>query len=213
MSDAAIFVWILFIAHVAISILYCFFGYKHFRVLISAYAFLAIFPITFAWLSDMGSLSDTAVILISAGIACLVTALTWAIYKISLFICGGMLGAGIASMIFQAGLPDVAAIVLTIALFIVFGILTMKFRKVLIILSSSLIGGFSLFVYGYYILFNFAKIATLEFAEAAKLSMTFTDIIGSNYWLYIIPIVISILGIVAQAKGKGPKRSSKRDLR
>lgn len=210
MSDVAVFIWILFIAHIIIAILYCFSGYRNFRVLTSVYVFLLVFPLVLVGLQNSTSLSESVTVLIAVGVAALATALTWAIYKVAIFICGGLLGAGIAIMIFQSGLSTIACLILGVALFVLFGIITLKFRKILIILSSSIIGGFSLFVYGYYIIFKFGAVSTLDFTNAAKLPFTFSEIIGTNYLVYLIPIAISIIGIIVQATA-GNKRKKKSD--
>lgn len=206
MDAMSVFIWLLFIVHVIIAVLFCFSGYRHFRALISIYVFLTVFPNMMEYMAGVPGLSPTAVLLISLGIAVLLTALTWAIYKVAIFMCGGLLGLWIASVIIQPGGDMTPRIVLSIILFIILGIITIKLRKPLIVLSSAIIGGFSLFVYGYYILFEFANIARLEFTEAAQLPVRFADIIGSNYLLYIIPIVLAILGMVAQGRSTRDRR-------
>ena len=209
MEASAVFTWIFFIVCVIMAVLYCFSGYRHFRGLISVYIFLSVFPGILSFMYANTGMSDSVALLVSLGIAALLAVITWAIYKVAIFMCGGLLGFWIASSVFQAGGDPAARIVLTIILIIVFGIIAIKFRKILIIISSSIIGAFSLFVYGYYIVFEFANISSIPVTEAAQLPSRFVSVVGDNYFLYIIPIVLAIIGMAVQARNSSKRRRKK----
>jgi len=214
MSDISVLTWIVFLAHIAIAVIYCFWGYRHFRTLISIYVFLFVFPSMLSLISGRAGVSDTMAMIISLVIAIAATALTWIIYKVAIFAGGGFLGLSIASFLFESLNNIVLTVVISIILFILLGILALKFRRVIIILSSAIIGAFSLFVYGYYLVFSFGSISSMPFTEAAKLPLSFQSVIGTNYLLYLVPIILAIIGIVVQSRSSGGRvRTSKRERR
>lgn len=203
--------WICLLVQLVLALLYCFWGYRFFRKIISFYAFFIAFPLMLSVMSAT-SASFVVSLIVSLIVALLASLLAWAIYKVGVFLCGGILGISIAMLLGNVWGPSMMAltIIVGIILFVALGILAVKFQKGIIIFCSSVYGGFSLCACLYYLIWQNSAVASLSFSALAAPPFLLVSVIGSNYTLLIVPIVLSVLGIIVQAKSnKAPAASNK----
>jgi hypothetical protein len=196
-----IFVWLFLAAQIVIALIYCFWGYRYFRTIMSLYVFLFVFPIAFSAISGFTSISQPVAILISLVISALAALLTWFIYKLAIFLCGGIAGILTALWIYWTlGSGYLAlCIILGIVFFIVLGVLALKFQKAIIIFISSLTGAFNIVTYVLFLIFNYAAVNSFSILQIDNI----TNSVSSSYrpeTLWILPsIVLAIVGILVQA--------------
>lgn len=201
-----------------LGIIYCFFGYRYFKIIIVAYALLggAYFMNTFI-LQIAPQLADY-IWLISIATGCVLALLAFFFVKFAIFIAGGMLGLlvyniikGISPELF-AGNENATNILIGIAFFVIAGVITLALKKHIIIIVSAIFGAYSLVfcagilmgLFGHTELISQATMqnATTVFAPAS----IFND---KPYYVMVIPIVIfAILGIVSQYKVSRPARAA-----
>lgn len=201
MNFDLIFVWLFLAAQIVIALIYCFWGYRYFRVIMSLYVFMFVFPLAFSTISGFTSISQPVAILISLAISALAALLTWFIYKLAIFLCGGIAGILIALWLYWTLGSSylILCIILGIVLFILLGSLALKFQKAIIILISALTGAFNLVTYGLFLLFHYATVSSLSILQIDNI----TNSVSSTYQaepMWIVPsIVLAIVGILVQA--------------
>lgn len=201
MNTDLLFVWLFLAAQILIALIYCFWGYRYFRVIMSLYVFLFVFPLAFSTISGFTSITQPVAILISLVISALAALLTWFIYKLAIFLCGGIAGVLIAFWLYWTLGSSylVLCIILGIVLFILLGVLALKFQKIIIIFVSSLTGAFNLITYGLFLIFNYSAVSSFSILQID----TITNTVSSSYrpeTMWIVPsIVLAIAGILVQA--------------
>jgi hypothetical protein len=196
-----LFVWLFLIAQIVIALVYCFWGYRYFRIIISLYVFIFVFPIAFSTISGFTSISQPIAILISLAISALAALLTWFIYKLAIFLCGGIAGVLVAFWLY--GLLGsnylVLCVILGIVLFILLGSLAIKFQKAVIILISSVTGAFNLVTYGLFLLMNTSLIAGFSILKLDQITNTVSNSYHAEAMWIVPSIIIAIAGILVQA--------------
>jgi hypothetical protein len=195
------FVWLFIIAQIVIALVYCFWGYRYFRVIISLYVFIFVFPLAFSTISGFTSISQPVAILISLAVSALAGLLAWFIYKLAIFLCGGIAGVLLAFWLYSIlGSSYLAlCVILGIALFILLGALAIKFQKVIVVLVSSVIGAFNLVTYALFLFINTSLIAGFSILRLDQITNTVSNSYHAEA-LWIVPsIIIAISGILVQA--------------
>jgi hypothetical protein len=195
-----LFVWLFILAQIGIALVYCFWGYRYFRLIMTLYVFIFVYPLAYSFLTGF-SMSQPVAILISVVLALLAGLITWKIYKFAVFMCGGIAGILIAWGIYQSlgssymGL----CIILGIVLFVLLGCLALKFQKAVVIFISSLTGAFNLVTYGIFLITQASVVGTFSMTNMD----TITNTINASYQplpLWIVPsVIIAIAGILVQA--------------
>lgn len=201
MNTDLIFVWLFLAAQIVIALIYCFWGYRYFRAIMSLYVFLFVFPLAFSSISGFTSISQPVAILISLVVAALAALLTWFIYKLAIFLCGGIAGILTALWIYRTLGSSylVLCIILGIVLFILIGLLALKFQKAIVIFISSLTGALNLVTYVLFLLFNYATVSSFSIFQIDTITNTVTSSYRAEA-LWLIPfIIIAITGILVQA--------------
>jgi hypothetical protein len=199
-------VWLFIIAQVVISLVYCFWGYRYFRVIIAFYAFIFVFPLMYSMLA--GSMSQPVAILISLAVAAVAALLAWFIYRLGIFLAGGLAGIMIARFIYNmlGSSYQTLSIILGIILFILLGVLALKFQKAIIILVSSISGGFNLVIYGLFIAMNASLISSFSILKLNEITSTISSTYQAESTWIIPSIILAVAGIFVQAlvtaKGK-----------
>jgi len=202
------FVWLFIIAQVVIALVYCFWGYRYFRVIIALYVFIFVFPIAYSTISGFTSISQPVAILISLAVSGLAALLAWFIYKLAIFLCGGIAGILVAFWLYNTLGSSylVLCVILGIVLFILLGALAIKFQKAIVIFISAVTGAFNLVTYGLFLFMNASLISGYSILKLDEI----TNAVSSSYRaepMWIAPsIVIAVAGILVQAlvtaKGK-----------
>ncbi len=195
------FVWLFIIAQIVIALVYCFWGYRYFRVIISLYVFIFVFPLAFSTISGNTSISQPVAILISLAISVLAALLAWFIYKLAIFLCGGLAGILIAFWLYGVLGSNYLAlcIILGIVLFILLGALAIKFQKAIIILLSAITGAFNLVTYGLFLFMNSALIAGFSILKLDQITNTVSNSYHAEATWIVPSIIIAIAGILVQA--------------
>lgn len=194
------FVWLFIIAQIVIALFYCFWGYRFFRVILSLYVFIFVFPLAYSGISGFSTISQPIALLIAVVIALLAGLLAWFIYKLAIFLAGGILGILIAFWLYQllGSSYMILCIILGIVLFILLGILAVKFQKVVIVLISSVIGAFNLVIYGLFLFMHYAEVNSFSILNLNGITST----ISATYQaqpLWLIPtVILAIAGILVQ---------------
>lgn len=195
------FVWLFIIAQIVIALIYCFWGYRYFRVIISLYVFLFVFPLAVSTISGFTSISQPIAILISIVVSVLAALLAWFIYRLAIFLCGGIAGVLLAFWLYDVlGSSYLAlCIILGIVFFILLGSLALKFQKVIVILISSITGAFNLVTSGLFLFMNSSLIAGFSILKLDEI----TNAVSNSYHaeaMWIVPsIIIAIAGILVQS--------------
>ena len=201
MNMDLIFVWLFLAAQIVIALIYCFWGYRYFRVIMALYVFMFVFPLAFSTISGFTSISQPVAILISLVVSALAALLTWSIYKLAIFLCGGIAGILIAFWLYWTlgSSYSVLCIILGIVFFILLGSLALKFQKAIVILISSLTGALNLVTYVLFLLFHYAAVSGFSILQID----TITNTVSSSYraeTMWILPFAaLAIVGILVQA--------------
>lgn len=196
----SVFIWIFLIAQLLVAFLYCFFGFRFFRGVMAAYIFLSVFPGIMTAIGELSTLEEMITILIALGIAALIAFLAFALFKLAIFLCGGILGVIIA-MILSNFIPmdDTVLLVVKIALFVVFGIIAYFLKKGIVVVVSSICGAYTFSTYLSFLIENFEKIGEYSFYQVGTLKETADAAYSSEGLWFILPIIMAILGIIIQS--------------
>lgn len=194
-----LFVWLFLIAQIAIAVVFTFWGYRYFKFIIAFYAFIFVFPFMTSLLAGSG-MSETAVILVSLLVSLVAALLTWFFFRLGIFLAGGFAGLAIARLITGAmGSDSVAlSVILSIVLFILIGVLALKFQKVLIILITSFIGAFTLVTYGLFVFTKTSMIPSFTISRMGEISSTVSGTYQASW--FVPAIIIGIAGVRVRFK-------------
>ncbi|MEI6101179.1 MAG: DUF4203 domain-containing protein [Eubacteriales bacterium] len=201
MNTDLLFVWLFILAQVGIALVYCFWGYRYFRLVMTLYVFIFVYPLVYSALTGFTSMSQPIAILISVVLALLAGLITWKIYKLAVFLCGGIAGVLIAWGLYQSlGSSYMAlCVILGIVLFILLGCIALKFQKAVVIFISSLTGAFNLVTYGLFLIMNASVVGTFTMTNMNAITTT----INGSYQplpLWVVPsVIVAIAGILVQA--------------
>lgn len=198
-------VWLFLIAQIVIALVFTFWGYRYFKVIIAFYAFIFVYPFMTSLLAG-SSMTEGMVILVSLLVAVVAALLAWFFFRLAIFLAGGFAGLAIARLITGAmGSDSVAlSVIISIVLFILIGVLALKFQKVLIVLITSFIGAFTLVTYGTFMFTKTAMIPSFNIAQMGEISNTVSGTYQASW--FVPAIIIGIAGVLVQflitAKGR-----------
>ncbi len=197
---------------IALAFILCFFGYRHIRLLVSAYAFIAGFLASYFLLSSIGLSAVTKnIIYILVGL--FVSGLTYMLYKIAMFAAGAGLGFSAGVILcysFEIPLFSTVGLIILFALGFAAGALSISYKKILLILSTSICGALLLSLHGGYLITVFSQIGFSVFSLNQSLQTTFTQLhlFFSHSISYLLgaTLLLSIAGIIVQFKKSGRKK-------
>lgn len=201
MNADLFFVWLFILAQIGIALVYCFWGYRFFRVIMALYVFIFVYPFAYSLLSQFTSIGQTAAILISVVLSLLAGLLVWKIYRFAVFMCGALAGVMIAYAVYQSMGSDyiVLCVILGIALFILLGLLALKFQKAIIIFVTAFVGAFNLVTYTLFLIMKSSVVSGFSMSDIDSITAT----INASYHqetLWILPsVAVAVIGILVQA--------------
>lgn len=196
-----LFVWLFILAQIGIALVYCFWGYRYFRLIMTLYVFIFVYPLAYSFLTGTFGMDQPIAILLSIVLGLIAGLITWKIYKFAVFMCGGVAGVLIAWGMYQSlGSGYMAlCIILGIVLFVLLGCIALKFQKAVIIFISSLTGAFNLVTYGIFLIMQGSVVGTFSMMDMDNI----TNTINASYQplpLWIVPsVILAIAGILVQA--------------
>ncbi len=191
----------LILVMLGIGVMNCFFGARCLKFVLFIYGFVLglvlgiILTIT---------LEDILIILISLAVAILCGVLAYSFYKVGIFLIGGSTGALILFLILSAFSVDITkwyAVFPIVAAFIVAGIFTLKFKKQVIVISTSLSGASAIATFGGFLATSFSDIISPTVENMAFSMTTAIDLVtvGATFYIteYVVVYLISLILLAA----------------
>jgi hypothetical protein len=179
------------------GLLFCFVGYRFFRILITIWGFFAGFNLGTAAMTALFSnafLQTTTGIVLGLVIGLVFAVLAYFFYYFAVVLLGATAGYDLGSGIIEAisnNLHFVAFIVgVALAVIFVLLILILNLPKLLIMVFTAL-GGAVAMIAGLLILLGQAKVATLQFGEAVAL-------VRASWIWTIVAIALAVVGFLVQ---------------
>ena len=188
------------IACITWGILDCFFGYKVFKVTLALFGALVGAGLAHALIQHFTVSQTVEIVLLIAG-ALLGASLAFLLYIAAVFVAGFGFGATLG-MLLLANYHHMVAMLTGVVLGIVGGFLAIKVQRVLIILSTSLLGAFR------------AILALSYFTSQIDWFFYFRQpdqmpaLIDNNGWIFPSVLALAAVGVVAQLElggGREPK--------
>ena len=174
---------------------FCFFGYKLLRLLMAAAGFVAGFSLGMMYIETT---SETLLICILVGLAG--AALMYFVYSIGVFAAGAGMGASIAKIVLpMLAIPQGGgfAIVLTIVLGLLGGILALVIKRTIIIISTAFVGA-EVTVNGV-VMIATGSAASLDISSAEKMLDGLKSISITDKDVYFVAaIALAVVGILVQ---------------
>jgi len=181
-----------------IGALFCFAGYRFFRILITIWGFFAGFNLGTAAMTALFNnafLGTTTGIVLGIVIGLVFAALAYFFYYFAVVLLGATAGYDLGSGLIGAiGLnnPGFIAVIVGVALAVVFALVILLFNlpKLLIMVFTAL-GGAVAMLAGLLILVGQVKVAYLQYGDAVAL-------VRASWFWTIVAIVIAVVGFLAQ---------------
>lgn len=174
------------------------------------YAFFLGIYFSYSFVSKYFPAMSDQLLIISLVIGILLALLAFFFIKFAIFIAGGIMGILLFNLIktvfvsFFATLSGPFSFLIGLMLFLLFGALTLAFRKHLVIIFSALFGGFSLVSAAGIIIGLFLNPQIIPSLTLQNMSASFETIsifYQNPGWLMLIPsLVFGLAGIIAQYK-------------
>lgn len=197
---------IFILAQIVLAFMLCFFGYKNIRLLISIYAFMAGFLVCYALVIKL-PISALWRNILSTVAGLLLSGLTYTLYRIAMFAAGAGLGLAVGFILCHSfGIPPFGTVglVLLIALALAAGALSIGYKRLVLILSTSACGAMLLSINGGYLIDRFAHIGfdVLTIQRPLLDTISTLDAFFNSSLIYIIgaTIILGIAGMVLQFK-------------
>ncbi len=200
--SAELYPWIS-VAAIAWGVLDCFFGYRVFKITLALVGGLlgAMFAQTAATALGLGPTGVT-ISLIAGGL--LGAGLAFLLYIAAVFVAGFGFGATLGILLL-ANFHHLVALLSGCVLGIIGGFLAIKVQRVLIMLSTALLGAFR------------AVLALAYFTNQIDWLYYFRQpdqmpaLIGSNSWMFPSILALAAIGVIAQFElgGRGGKKKAK----
>lgn len=180
-----------------VGLLFCFVGYRFFRILITIWGFFAGFNLGAAAMTALFNnafLQTTTGIILGLVIGLVFAALAYFFYYFAIVLLGATagydLGSGFIGLI--SNNLNLIAFLVGVALAVVFVllILLLNLPKLLIMVFTAL-GGAVAMIVGLLILTQQAKVAALQFGEAVAL-------VRANWFWTIVAIALAVVGFLVQ---------------
>jgi hypothetical protein len=181
-----------------VGALFCFAGYRFFRILITIWGFFAGFNLGTAAMTALFNnafLQTTTGIVLGIVIGLVFAALAYFFYYFAVVLLGATAGYDLGSGLIGAiGLnnPGFIAVIVGVALAVVFALVILLFNlpKLLIMVFTAL-GGAVAMLAGLLILLGQVKTAYLQYGDAVAL-------VRASWFWTIVAIVIAVVGFLAQ---------------
>jgi hypothetical protein len=181
-----------------IGALFCFVGYRFFRILIVIWGFFAGFNLGTAAMTalfNQAFIATTTGIILGIVIGLVFAALAYFFYYFAVVLLGASAGYDLGSGLIGAiGLnnPGFISVIVGVALAVVFALVILLFNlpKLLIIVFTAL-GGAVAILAGLLILVGQVKVVNLQFGDAAAL-------VRASWFWSIVAIVLAVIGFLAQ---------------
>ncbi|HEY6285879.1 MAG TPA: DUF4203 domain-containing protein [Ktedonobacteraceae bacterium] len=181
-----------------VGALFCFAGYRFFRILITIWGFFAGFNLGTAAMTALFNnafLQTTTGIVLGIVIGLVFAALAYFFYYFAVVLLGATAGYDLGSGFIGAiGLnnPGFIAVIVGVALAVVFALVILLFNlpKLLIMVFTAL-GGAVAMLAGLLILLGQVKTAYLQYGDAVAL-------VRASWFWTIVAIVIAVVGFLAQ---------------
>ncbi len=197
-----IIIGLYFLLCIVFGFLYCFNGYRYLRKIIGIFGFLLGGITAYFLFADMSVVLRIVLIIVFAIAFSLLFKL---LYKIGIFFTGASFGAILGLALCGALNFDLAE---TVPLLIVgsfalgFGILTLIFSRVFIIIATSIVGASSIALNSIAVITGYEKLF-VQFSDVTAMFDTVSHVVKSvpqNHAiaLFIAALVFSVLGMVVQ---------------
>jgi hypothetical protein len=181
-----------------VGAVFCFVGYRFFRILIVIWGFFAGFNLGTAAMTSLFNnafLGTTTGIVLGLVIGLVFAALAYFFYYFAVVLLGASAGYTLGSGLIGAiGLnnPGFVAVIVGVVLAVVFAflILVLNLPKILIMVFTAL-GGAVAMLAGLLILFGQVKVAYLQYGDAVAL-------VKASWFWSIVAIALAIVGFLAQ---------------
>lgn len=201
MSDLAdLYPWIS-AGTIAWGLLDVFFGYRVFKVTLAVVGGLLGLVAASAGADALQLTSDATMAVMVAG-ALLGAGLAFLLYLAAVFVAGFGFGATLG-MLLLSNYDHLVAVVAGLVLGIVGGFLAVKVQRILIILSTALLGSFrAVLALSYFT-------SQLDWLFYFKQPVQMPALIESNVWMFPSIVALAAVGVIAQLElggGKEPKK-------
>jgi Domain of unknown function (DUF4203) len=181
-----------------VGAVFCFVGYRFFRILIVIWGFFAGFNLGTAAMTSLFNnafLGTTTGIVLGLVIGLVFAALAYFFYYFAVVLLGASAGYTLGSGLIGAiGLnnPGFVAVIVGVVLAVVFAflILVLNLPKILIMVFTAL-GGAVAMLAGLLILFGQVKVAYLQYGDAVAL-------VKASWFWSIVAIALAVVGFLAQ---------------
>jgi Domain of unknown function (DUF4203) len=181
-----------------VGALFCFAGYRFFRILITIWGFFAGFNLGTAAMTALFNnafLQTTTGIVLGIVIGLVFAALAYFFYYFAVVLLGATAGYDLGSGLIGAiGLnnPGFIAVIVGVALAVVFALVILLFNlPKLLIMVFTAFGGAVAMLAGLLILLGQVKTAYLQYGDAVAL-------VRASWFWTIVAIVIAVVGFLAQ---------------
>ena len=181
-----------------VGAVFCFVGYRFFRILIVIWGFFAGFNLGTAAMTSLFNnafLGTTTGIVLGLVIGLVFAALAYFFYYFAVVLLGASAGYALGSGLIGAiGLnnPGFVAVIVGVVLAVVFAflILVLNLPKLLIMVFTAL-GGAVAMLAGLLILFGQVKVAYLQYGDAVAL-------VKASWFWSIVALALAVVGFLAQ---------------
>jgi hypothetical protein len=181
-----------------VGAVFCFVGYRFFRILIVIWGFFAGFNLGTAAMTSLFNnafLGTTTGIVLGLVIGLVFAALAYFFYYFAVVLLGASAGYSLGSGLIGAiGLnnPGFVAVIVGVVLAVVFAflILVLNLPKILIMVFTAL-GGAVAMLAGLLILFGQVKVAYLQYGDAVAL-------VKASWFWSIVAIALAVVGFLVQ---------------
>ena len=181
-----------------VGAVFCFVGYRFFRILIVIWGFFAGFNLGTAAMTSLFNnafLGTTTGIVLGLVIGLVFAALAYFFYYFAVVLLGASAGYSLGSGLIGAiGLnnPGFVAVIVGVVLAVVFAflILVLNLPKILIMVFTAL-GGAVAMLAGLLILFGQVKVAYLQYGDAVAL-------VKASWFWSIVALALAVVGFLAQ---------------
>ena len=194
--DPELYPW-LSIAFITWGVLDCFFGYKVFKITLALFGALVGAGLAQAVAQHFGASQAVETVGLIAGCV-LGAALAFILYIAAVFVAGFGFGATLG-MLLLAHFHQMVALLSGVVLGIVGGFLAMKVQRVLIVLSTSLLGAFrAVLALSYFT-------SQLDWAFYFRQPDQLPALIDNNAWMFPSILALAAVGVIAQLELGGSR--------
>jgi hypothetical protein len=197
------------LASIGLGALYCFFGYRIFRILLGILGFISGASLA-AWIVFDIFGGEQAVLILAGLVGGIIGAvLMVALYFVGIFLLGAWLGS-LLGVLLTGGGESLVGTVIILTLAVMGGIVAVFFQKLMIILSTSLSGSW-IMVSGvfHFVGGDFGPIRSFQYHPSPRVLRPMGV---QGYIMLLCWILLGIVGIVVQHRITREDEISSRDL-